>query len=104
VNGAAFYDITSNDTNLLEPPLQTMSPTLPMPMKAGTTIDWQCNYTGNGMFDRPFGDSYVQNVTYFYMGLYYPADTTSATIRTSSASTEGARRLERGHAARRHIP
>jgi hypothetical protein len=55
-----------------------MSPTLPMPMKAGTTIDWQCNYTGNGMFDRPFGDSYVQNVTCFYMGLYYPADTTSA--------------------------
>jgi hypothetical protein len=79
VNGRVFYDIASSSTNLLEPPLQTESenPALPMQMKAGTTIDWQCNYIGNGMFDRPFGDSYVENVTCSYMGQYYPADTTS---------------------------
>jgi hypothetical protein len=76
-NGAVFYDIASPGTDLIEPPLQTASAFLPMPMKAGTAIDWRCNYTGNGMFDRPFGDSYDKNVMCFYMAQYYPADTTS---------------------------
>ncbi len=79
-NGSIFYDIKGTGAgavDLTEPPLQTSSAMLPLQMKAGTTINWQCSYTGNGMFARDFGDSASQNVMCIYIGQYYPADTTS---------------------------
>jgi hypothetical protein len=76
-NNAMFYEEKSWD----EPQLinQAMDPMhlLPMHMKAGSSITWQCLYTNPTSSDMNFGDSAQTNVMCIYIGQYYPADTTS---------------------------
>ncbi len=84
-NNTVFYD----ETNWDEPALITAapagvtpapahtSPMLPLSMTAGQSITWQCKYTNMTGMNLTFGDSAQTNVMCIYMGLYYPADTTS---------------------------
>jgi hypothetical protein len=50
---------------------------LPIKMKAGASITWQCLYTNPTSSAMTFGDSAQTNVMCIYIGQYYPADTTS---------------------------
>jgi hypothetical protein len=76
-NGTKFYD----EMNWSEPKLITsdVDPMhlLPLKMKAGQAITWQCLYTNPTSMDMPFGDYARTNVMCIYIGQYYPADTTS---------------------------
>jgi hypothetical protein len=84
-NNSVFYE----ETDWSEPPLITAAPPgvtpvpkntsalLPLQMKAGQSITWQCNYTNTTGQTLTFGDSAVNNVMCIYIGQYYPADTTS---------------------------
>jgi hypothetical protein len=75
-NGSMFYD----EMNWDEPTLITQAGDpmhlLPINMKAGTSITWQCKYTNPTANDMSFGDSAQTNVMCIYIGQYYPADTT----------------------------
>jgi hypothetical protein len=75
--GTTFY----NETNWDEPTLRTSENDplhmLPLQMKAGASITWQCQYTNPTSMDMPFGDYAQTNVMCIYIGQYYPADTTS---------------------------
>ncbi len=77
MNGNKFYD----ETNWSEPTLinQANDPMhlLPMSVKAGQAITWQCQYTNPTSMDMSFGDFAQTNVMCIYIGQYYPADTTS---------------------------
>ena len=76
-NGATYYD----EMNWNEPTLITSENdpmhVLPLKMKAGQSITWQCKYTNPTSMDMPFGDYAQTNVMCIYIGQYYPADTTS---------------------------
>ncbi len=76
-NGATYYD----EMNWNEPTLITSENdpmhVLPLQMKAGQSITWQCKYTNPTSMDMPFGDYAQTNVMCIYIGQYYPADTTS---------------------------
>ncbi len=76
-SGSKFYD----EMNWSEPTLINAGNDpmhlLPMQMKAGTAITWQCLYTNPTTMDMTFGDFAQTNVMCIYIGQYYPADTTS---------------------------
>ncbi len=80
-NGTVFYD----EMQWSEPPLITAgtgtheSPTLPMAMKAGTSIEWTCSYYNPTSQPMTFGDSAMTNDMCIYLGQYYPADGTPTT-------------------------
>jgi hypothetical protein len=75
--GNKFYD----ETNWSEPTLINAANDpmhlLPMQMKSGASITWQCLYTNPTSMDMDFGDFAQTNVMCIYIGQYYPADTTS---------------------------
>lgn len=75
--GKEFYDETNWDEPTLITPENDPMKVLPMQMKAGSAITWQCKYTNPTNMDMPFGDYAQTNVMCIYIGQYYPADTTS---------------------------
>jgi hypothetical protein len=78
-NGTTFYD----EKDWSEPQMinSTTDPMhlLPLPMKSGSSITWQCLYTNPTMNAMTFGDSAQTNVMCIYIGQYYPADKSSTT-------------------------
>ena len=78
-NGTTFYDEKNWDEPTLITPENDPMKVLPLKMKAGSSITWQCLYTNPTSMDMPFGDYALKNVMCIYIGQYYPADTTSPT-------------------------
>ncbi len=76
-NGTTFYDEKNWDEPTLITPENDAMKVLPLKMKAGSSITWQCLYTNPTSMDMPFGDYALTNVMCIYIGQYYPADTTS---------------------------
>ena len=76
-NGTKFYDENNWNEPTLITALNDPMKVLPLQMKAGQSITWQCQYTNPTSMDMPFGDYAQTNVMCIYIGQYYPADTTS---------------------------
>jgi hypothetical protein len=77
IDGGAFYDEPDwNEPKMLNATNDPLH-TLPMQVKSGTAITWQCKYTNPTSSAMSFGDSAQTNVMCIYLGQYYPADTTS---------------------------
>jgi hypothetical protein len=77
INGTTFYDEPDwSEPKMLNANNDPMH-TLPMQVKSGTSITWQCKYTNPTSSAMSFGDSAQTNVMCIYIGQYYPADTTS---------------------------
>jgi hypothetical protein len=77
MNGSTFYDEPDwSEPKMLNANTDPMH-LLPMQVKAGTSITWQCKYTNPTSNAMSFGDSAQTNVMCIYIGQYYPADTTS---------------------------
>jgi hypothetical protein len=55
------------------------SPLLPMAMKSGTQISWNCKYYNPTNAAMTFGDSALTQNMCIYLGQYYPADGTPST-------------------------
>jgi hypothetical protein len=79
-----FYE----ETDWSEPPLITAgsgaqgthtSPMLPMNVKSGTSISWNCKYYNPTNTTMTFGDSALTQNMCIYLGQYYPADGTPST-------------------------
>ncbi len=76
-NGSKFYDEPDwSEPKLINAANDPMH-MLPIQMKAGQSITWQCQYTNPTSMDMNFGDFAQTSVMCIYIGQYYPADTTS---------------------------